>query len=250
MNTLYVSNTDDTVRLVDLEGNLGQSTSAPHQSSQGGDSPPVDIAEERLAKARQLFYDWLLDGQGKECGLTYDKVTSRIHNIKEDDGRPGMFIISVVRHRACAGAVYHKGSPMSACETYTQEMLFDPEKGTLSDHEEVHVSYAVNVWSLASEMIDDGDWNPVISSNPEWGGKRRIEVSASRFRLETDSYEVAREKLAEHFRELNYESQFEGLDVDDDLKNGYISDMIDAVVELVIDRLEMRWKDPELVDAD
>ena len=213
-----------------------------------GDVDHTDVAPKaRVADATKRFHDFLLGGEGENFGLTYEKFASRSSNIEETDGIPGTFVVSVERHRAVAGATYHKGSPMSAYETYTQQILFDPTAGTGTDLADVHRGYDININLLASESFDC-DWRPVVYQNAGWKGRRRVEVPAIQFKFETDSYDDARCKIEERFRELNHESQFEGLEMSEEEKFNNVHKSENAIVELALDALERSWAEPELAD--
>jgi len=133
----------------------------------------MDAQDSLLLAARTIFTDFLTDGGGKFSGISLEKFYDRGGTFESDPQNPGQWIIGIERHRRIGGAEYTKGSPMSAYETFTQILRFDPEKRSLEDIDEIHLSYDISISNLAAEQLFDS--LPRVSRKKGWKLKRRVD---------------------------------------------------------------------------
>lgn len=194
-----------------------------------------------------LLLEALENGEGEGFGLTVDKVMNRGSIVGEAEGHPGEYVVSVERHRGIAGCVYRKGSPMAAFETYKQLLRFDPKAMALTDFGEEVIGRKINVDQLAVDQLDY-DYYPRVSRKLSWKLKRRIEFPILCWAIETHSYEKAKEAVEKEFRSLNYESQFECLDLSNDEALAYSQRTEEVWVSTILIELKRAWENPDLID--
>ena len=189
-------------------------------------------------EAETKFFEALASGNAEQFGVTASKASNRGIKFYKDSENSGKWICEIERHRAIGGDTYSKGCAMSNFETYLHLLRFDPSASSIDEAGEKHVSYNIDIPSLASIHLE-GDL-PRVSRGS--GKKMMVEMATAHLSFKTSSQRVAMKRVKEEINKWDLLHLFECLEeIPVITKKEYADKLRGEMVKQALSRLKEEW---------
>ena len=159
-------------------------------------------------------------GAGRDHGLTVEKFCERGEIVKGGQAA-GKILFEVERHRPLGGAVYTRGEPMDAMQTYVARYALDLGLGIIEKLGDTTVDMMVNYSAVADEYLRNFSFSVIRLKGQI--PKFRVTVSGLIVPFEVETLAQAEETIPGEMENLNFDSeltQFEAAGEDPDEVEG------------------------------